>query len=102
MGFAAARPSGSMASRNGSDIVAPSPRRTVRRGSDLVRNAMSIFSLIGPHQKSGTLDNPKDQRRPAVLLRRRVADDFANRRLVVVIKPASDRIGQQLFGQGTR
>src|SRR5437868_14352322 len=102
MGFAAARPSGSMASRKGSDIVAPSPRRTVRRGSDLVRNAMSIFSLIRPHQKSGALDDPKNERRPTVFMRRRVVDDFAHRRLVVVFESSPNRVGQELFSHGTR
>src|SRR5437879_5051802 len=94
-----------MASRKGSAIVVPSPLRTVRRGNDFVRNAMSLVSfcsvarrLVLRHQKRGTLRDPENERRPAVILRSRAADDPAHGRLIVVFEPAPQRIGQQLFG----
>src|SRR5437762_2583999 len=100
MGFAAARPRGSMASRNGSATVAPRPCRTVRRGNDLVRKAMSLFSLIRPRQESGTFHDPENQGGPAVFMPRRVADDFAHGRLVVVVQPATNGVRQKLLRDG--
>ena len=116
---------GSIASRNGSASVAPSPRRTVRRGNDFVRNAISVsFSsasvrdLRGPSRKlfwsvrrrpaaarirnAGLFDNPQNERRPAVVVRRRVADDLSHGRPIVVLEPSAERIGQQFFGDGAR
>ena len=99
-----------MASRNGSAIVAPSPRRTVRRGNDFaVRKVMScrsphavqfVADLGCPHQKRRTLHNPQNERRPAIVVGRRVADDPAHRRPIVVLEPAPERVRQELFGDG--
>src|SRR5262249_61354785 len=51
-----------------------------------------------PHQERWTLNNPEDQRRPAIVLRRSVADDLSDRRTIVKVQAAAQRGGPQLFG----
>ena len=50
----------------------------------------------------GTLHDSQNERRPAVVVRRRVADDLAHRRPIVVLEPPAERVGQKLFGDRAR
>ncbi len=50
----------------------------------------------------GLFTMPRTMRRPAVVGGGRVADDLAHRRTIVVIEPAAERVGQQLFGHRAR
>src|SRR2546427_6901775 len=92
-----------MASRNGSATVAPSPRRTVRRGNALVvrKDIRSLLRLIRsdpgcPHLKRGTLDDAHDERRPAVVAGGRIANNLTNGGPIVVLETAAKRIRQEL------
>ena len=92
---------GTIASRNGSAMVAPSPRRTVRRGNDRYQDIHGSFLH---KQTARTLDDPRYQ----------IADQryccAAASRTISVARPADrstpsgrpERIGQQLFGDRAR
>src|SRR6266699_1709217 len=51
-----------------------------------------------PHQEARALHNSENDRRPAVVMRRRFVNNFAYRRLIVVLEPAAKSISQKLFG----
>src|SRR6202795_53700 len=51
-----------------------------------------------PHQEIGALNNSKNNRRPTVIVGRRVADDLAYRRPIVVFEPAPKGVGHKFFG----
>src|SRR5687767_8714067 len=98
---------GSMASRNGSAIAAPIPRRTVLRESCfrmmksmprlLVGEVNPLIRGRSPHQKRGALDDSSDDRRPGVVGGFRITNDPAHGRAVEVLDAPSQRIGHQLF-----
>ena len=51
---------------------------------------------------TGALDDAEHDGRPAVVGRRGVPHDFPDRRIVVVLDAAAERVGQQLLGHGRR
>ena len=53
-------------------------------------------------KKRRTLHDSKNQRRPAIVLRRRGADDLTHGRPIVVLEPPAERVGQQLLGERGR
>src|SRR6185295_409516 len=80
---------GTIDSRNGSASVAPSPRSTVRRGSDfLVTNIGSLFSvrrgLLRPHLKRSAHGDAEHDGIETIAVRRRVTEYPTNDRHVVV------------------
>ena len=53
-------------------------------------------------RKRRTVHDSKNERRPAIVLRRGGAHDLTHRRPIVILEPAAERVGQQLFGDGGR
>src|SRR4029077_20183421 len=71
----------------------------VSTGGDAIRRDRSLWHGLLPHLKRRALDDPGENRREAVVVARRVAHDRADRRLVVVRRAPSERVGQQLLGE---
>src|SRR5881296_234378 len=105
----AAERAGTIASRNGSAIVAPRPRRNVRRGSAIFVTIMSEVSKLSraggriyrrprrrrsPHVEWRALDDAQDQRRETVVVALGTAQDSTDRRRIVVLEAAANRIRQ--------
>ena len=62
-----------------------------------------LVSLVRrPHQERRTLHDAQDERRPAVVVRRRVADDLPDRRPIGVLEPPAECVGQQLLRDRAR
>src|SRR5262245_36983849 len=53
-----------------------------------------------PHLEWLAADDAEDERRPAVILRLEVGDEFPHDRRIVVLETAAERVGQQLLGDG--
>src|SRR5262245_1636390 len=90
----AAASAGTMASSSGSAMVAPRPRRTVRRGRCLP--VMIMFGL--PHLERHALDDSSDDRGPAFVARG-IADDLPDRRAIVVVGAPAQRVGEKTLRQ---
>src|SRR5712691_7189009 len=91
----AAPNAGVMASSTGKASVAPIPRRTVRRGIAFLKSTIAN----PPHLKRCAFDDAKDDRRPRLIIRGRLACDLANGSLVVLFQATTERIGQQPLGE---
>src|SRR5436190_8823423 len=116
---------GSMLSRSGSASIEPIPRSTVRRGIAIFemiiaslsyrrsedpkifcaplsvsvarsRRRLSRLSRSDRHAERRALDDAGDDGRPGVIAGRRVARDAADRRCVVMVEAAADRVGEKL------
>ena len=79
-----------MLSSSGSASAVPSPRRTVRRGIAFFEMITTLLRTL--HLERYALGNAQDDRRPPVIAGRRLADDFPDRRLVVVLDAAAERV----------
>src|SRR5262245_3298983 len=110
MGFATvwaiAVKAGTIASSRGRLTVAPSPRRKVRRGSDIfvtimAKSSLEILRVPGSsHHKRVARRDADDEGRELELVGRGAAHDAANHRHVVVLDAATERVGEQLLGEG--
>src|SRR4029079_9819973 len=101
--FASAVRAGTIASRNGSAIVAPMPRRTVRRLTCFfVRYISPLLSVRtgvrAAHAERRALHDPEDERRKVILVRAGVADDAAYRGHVVTVEAAAEGLRHQVVG----
>src|ERR1700674_2724702 len=120
----AAESAGSMASRNGSEIAAPTPRMNVRRFSDtfvmiigqilnscaacvvprasLTRDGrLQRRRAVDPSELEGiALHNTQNDRLDPVATRGCVFQDLPHGRHVVVFQASTERVGQQLLGHG--
>src|SRR5262249_20374802 len=99
---------GTMASRNGSAMAVPIPRRTVLRASDLpVTNIgqetfLSLSALRGldgrrrrhPHAERLAVNHAGDECREAVVVGGAIANNPANRGHVPVIQSPAKRVGE--------
>src|SRR6266487_4169451 len=95
--FADSESAGSMASSNGSAIVAPMPRMKARRSS-----AFFITKFISPslaHLERNALHHAQDQRPERVVIAARaLSDDRADRGPIEVLHVAAQAVHQQLLG----
>src|ERR1051325_2749665 len=114
--FAIADSAGTMLSSSGSATAAPRPRRTIRREmAFLVMNMIALFALCSllfalcstqlsvasrsvrrRHRERRAADDAGNDRRPVIVSRGRVADDFANRGRVGVLHSPTPRIREEL------
>src|SRR5215510_5920667 len=109
MGFAAvwaiAVKAGTIASSRGRLTVAPSPRRNVRRGSDIFVTIMAKSSLEilnvprSSHHKRVARRDADDEGRELELVGRRAANDASNHRHIVILDAATERVREQLLGE---
>src|SRR5690606_26899652 len=112
---------GTIASRNGSAIVAPKPRRTVLLGSRFLVMYIALPSSVAParghrargrrgqplvirrglraHPEHGARDDGLDQRGHPVIFRGAAAHDLAHGRHVVVLHAAAERVGHELLDE---
>src|SRR5438552_11408087 len=88
--FASADSAGTIASYIGSASVVPRPRRIVRRGIAF----LVIITALPPHShlERNAAGDSSDDRRPAVVVGRRVPNDLPHHRPVVVLEPAAQRV----------
>src|SRR5262245_57284103 len=98
---------GTIPSSSGSASVAPTPRRNVRRGRCLwvmiipySKIPNSKFLVTCEARKRRAPDDSEDERRPAIVVRRRVVHDSPDGWRIVVLQPASERVGQKPLGDG--
>src|SRR2546422_691019 len=75
----------------------PSARPARRPLSPSPPSPSPLPAVLRPHLKRHALDNACDQRRPAILVGSGPAQNLADGRLVVVLQPASERVGHQLL-----
>src|SRR3954447_25272159 len=86
---------GVIASSMGSASAAPAPRKNARRGMDfLVRTIVH-----SPHLKWRALDDAENHGRPLMVFRRGLGHDLAQRRTIVRLDAATQRIGHEAFGE---
>src|SRR5205823_9313149 len=107
---------GTIASRNGSATVAPTPRRNVRRGMCfpvMKSKAVLLACRVGPlpalpifrcglhldalHEERVALDHAQDERGHPIVVRRRRLHNRANRRLVEIFCAAAQRVREKIF-----
>src|SRR5215213_10186870 len=93
---AATASAGIIASSIGNASAAPAPRSTARRERDLLR----ITIAHTPHLERRALDDAKDDRRPAVIVRRGLARDLAHHGEIVLLDTAAERVGEKPLGEG--
>src|SRR4029453_4701254 len=102
---------GIMASSKGSAIVAPRPRRNVRRGRCFFVMNMTVLSLLSRchplfslgklrdalHLEIWTLHNTKHDRRKLVIVFHCIANDLTNGRHIEILDTAAESIRHQLL-----
>src|SRR5947207_12137213 len=102
---------GTMLSSSGRASAAPIPRSIVRRESALwvtiMARATSRLATLGGPLSSGSvddgisereaLDDAQNEGRPSVASSRCLPDDPADDRPIIVLDPAPERVGQELF-----
>src|SRR6185436_18707865 len=89
---------GTIASRNGSASVAPTPLSTARRDKwSLWTNIQSPLQLSAPHPERRAGHDTPDERREAIAVARGVTHDGAYRRHVGGLEAAAERIRHQLL-----
>src|SRR5436190_1118802 len=86
---------GVIASSIGKAITAPAPRKNVRRAMDFLK--ITIF--CSPHLERGAVDDAKNNGRPLLVIRGSFARNLTNNGVVIFFDPATQRIGQEPFGE---
>src|SRR5882672_7545541 len=86
---------GVMASSIGRARAAPAPRKNVRRGMDFLK--ITIF--CSPHLERSAVDDAKNNGRPLLVVRGSFARDLTNNGVVIFFDAATQRIGQEPFGE---
>src|SRR5205807_5123927 len=86
---------GVIASSMGNATTAPAPRKKVRRGMDFLK--ITIF--CSPHLERSAVDDAKNNGRPLLVICGSFARDLPNNGVVIFFDAATQRIGQEPFGE---
>src|SRR5579871_1482650 len=94
---------GIIESSSGRASETPTPRKNVRRGkccfvTILIVGPSIAWCFLHPHLKRRALDDPQDQIRESVVIRRCAAHYAANHWHVVILRFAPDSVHHQLVG----